>query len=94
MTGLRVRAALQFDDDAHPLPIRFVAQIANVFDLVIAHEIGDAFDERRLVDLVRQFGDDDARFAAARFFGVNLAAHDDAPVAGRVRLLDALRRRE
>ena len=35
------------------------AESPNVFDPPVAHQIGDAFDERRLVDLVRQFGNDD-----------------------------------
>ena len=56
---LRFRAALQFDHDAHAVAIGFVAHVADVVDDLVVHQFGDALDQRRLVHLVRNFGDDD-----------------------------------
>ena len=44
--------ALQFDDDAHALAVGFIAQVRDAFDLFLAYQIGDLFDERRLVHLI------------------------------------------
>ena len=46
-------AALQLDDDAHALAVRLVAQVGNALDRLLAHQIGDPFDQVRLVDLIR-----------------------------------------
>ena len=56
---LRHFAALQLDDDPHAVAIGLVAQIGNAFDRLLADEVGDPLDELRLVDLVRNLGDDD-----------------------------------
>ena len=41
---LGVGAALQFDDDAHALAVGLVAQVANVFNAAVAHQVGDALN--------------------------------------------------
>ena len=57
-------AALQIDDDAHAVAIRLVADVGDALDRLLAHELGDALDQPRLVDLVRDLGDDDRRAVA------------------------------
>ena len=52
-------AALQLDDDAHAVAIRFVAQVGNAFERLVAHQLGDALEQPRLVQLIRNLGDDD-----------------------------------
>ena len=47
-------AALQVDDDAHAVAIGFVADVGDAFDRLLAHQLGDALDQPRLVDLVRE----------------------------------------
>src|SRR5262249_51103822 len=47
--------ALQFDDDAHAMPIALVANIAYTFKTLFINKFGDFFDETGLVDLVRNF---------------------------------------
>jgi hypothetical protein len=42
-----------------PLRSDFVAQVGNAFDLLLAHQLGDLLDHRRLVHLIRNLGDDD-----------------------------------
>src|ERR1035437_4022741 len=58
--NLRFSAALHFDDDAHAFAVGFVAHVGDAFDLLVLHQLGDALDQARLVDLVRYLGDDDA----------------------------------
>ena len=52
-------AALQLDDDAHAVAVGFVAQVGDAFDRLLAHQVGDPLDQLRLVDLIRNLGDDD-----------------------------------
>src|SRR5581483_623491 len=87
----RFNAALELDDNAHALTVGLVAQIANFFNPSVAYKFRNAFNQRGLVLLIGNFADDDAAASAAHGFGVNLAAYDDAPFAGRIRFLDAVR---
>src|SRR4030095_7307340 len=52
-------AAPQFDDDAQPVLVGFVAQFRNALELLLFDEFGDPFDQPCLVQLIRNFGDDD-----------------------------------
>ena len=56
---LRHLAALQLDDDAHAVAIGLVAQVGDALDRLLADQVGDALDQLRLVDLIRNLGDDD-----------------------------------
>ena len=60
--------ALQFDDDAHAVAIGLVAQIGDALDLLLPHQIGDALDQRRLVHLIGNFGEDDRLAILAQSF--------------------------
>ena len=67
-------AALQLDDDAHAVAIRFVAKVGNAFDRLLAHQLGDALEQARLVQLIRDLGDDDLlAIALLRRFDLGLA---------------------
>ena len=55
---LRISIAAQLHYDAHAIPIAFIANIGNTFQLLVVHHLGDAFDHRRLIGLVRQSRDD------------------------------------
>ena len=83
-------AALQLDDDAHAVAIGFVAQIGNAFDRFLADQLGDPLEQARLVQLIRDFGDDDLlAIALLRRFDLGAGAHLDRAAAGEVRLVDA-----
>ena len=56
--------ALQLDDDAHAVLVGLVAQLGDAVDFLVAHQLGDALEQARLVHLVRQLGDDDGLAAA------------------------------
>src|SRR6516165_1755440 len=78
---IRHRIAPQFDDDTIAMTVGFVAQGADAFDLLIAHQFADALYQMRLVDLVGNFAHDDGFAFAAQGFKLDLAAHDDRAAA-------------
>ena len=84
---LRHFAALQLDDDAHAFAIGFVAKVGDALDHFLAHQIGDALDQRLLVDLIRNLGDDD-RDPVALLVGLDRRprAHLNRAASGRARL--------
>ena len=89
---LRVGVLLAFDDDAHPVPPRFVADVGDALDALVADHIGDGLDEHRLVHLIGDLRDDDAVArvgARAELLDLALGADDDVALSRAVRLADA-----
>ncbi len=74
---VRDLAALQFDDDAHPIAVGFVANVRDPLDHLVADQIGDALLQPRLVHLIRDLVDDDLLAIAASLerFDLHLGAH-------------------
>src|SRR5262245_2196823 len=95
---LRDGVAFEFDDDPDFLlrgrfAVGLVADFRNALDLLVVDQVGDMFDQLRLVDLERNLGDDDgvALLGAAPDAvdgGPRPELHHSAP--GLVSLLDAL----
>ncbi len=81
----------QLDDNAHALAVGLVTQIADSVDLVFLDQVGDAHDQVGLVDLIRQFGDDDLVLAAFGGFQGNPGPHHDLAPSRTEGLHDALR---
>ncbi len=75
---LRLGAALQFDHDAHPVAIAFVANVGDVVDGLVVHQIGDALDQTRLVHLVWNLGDDDGLPVFVDVLDGGAGAHHEA----------------
>ena len=69
--------ALQLDDDTHAIAVGFVAQVRNAFDLLVAHKLGDLFDQNRLVHLIGDLADDQGLAFLADFLDLDLGAHQD-----------------
>ena len=86
---LRLRAALELDDDAHAVAIALVANVADFIDDFFGDKLGDALDELGLVDLVWDLGDDDRQFFLGDIFSGHLGAHHEAAAAGLVGVDDA-----
>ena len=74
--------ALDLDDDAHAVAIGFVAQVGDALDLLVAHQFGDLLDQRRLVHLIGNLGDDDRLAILAHLLDLGLGAHDDRAAPG------------
>ena len=70
---LRFCSALELDDDAHAVAVALVAHVGDVVDDFFIHQLGDALDERVLVDLVGNLADDDRLPALVMFSIAHLA---------------------
>ena len=77
-----IRIALELDDDPQAVPVRLVAQVRDALDRLVANQFGDLLDQLRLVDLVRNLGDDDRpAVAACRLLDLGLRADDERAAA-------------
>ena len=83
------RVAPELDDDAHAVAIGFVAQVRDALDALLAHQFGDPLDQRRLVDLIGDLGDDQRLAVLAQLLDRDFGAHDDRAASGRVGGADA-----
>src|ERR1019366_6487946 len=74
----RYRVALQLDYHAHAVTVRFVAQVGDSLEFLLAHQVRDLLDETRLVHLIGELGDDDLRLVALLvLLDRGAGAHDD-----------------
>ena len=87
-----VGVALDLDVHAHAVAIRLVAQVGDAVDLLVLDQVGDLLEQRRLVDLVGQLGDDDRHPVALGLLEGDLRAHDDPAAAVGVHLADRVDR--
>src|SRR5438093_321986 len=62
--------------------VRFVADRGDLVQNFFVHQIGDALDQRRAIDVERDFGDDDLLLAAFDLLDAGFAAHFHAAAAG------------
>jgi hypothetical protein len=82
---LRDGVPLQVHDDPHAVPVRFIPQVGDAFDLFEAHQGGDLLDETRFVHLIGQLRDNDAlSLGAAVFFHRRPGPQLDDPSSGPV----------
>ncbi len=91
---LRVGITAQFDNDAHAIAVAFIANVGDAFELLVIDELGNALNQRGLVGLIRQLGDDH-RIAIGTSFRLNRfdrgnTAHGDRTTSTGVGLANAL----
>src|SRR5882724_3755745 len=87
---LRDRVTLQFDNDANAILVRFVANVADAIELLVVDELRGALNERGLVDVVGDLGNDEAFLAAFDLFDTDTPANLEAATASKQVILDAL----
>jgi hypothetical protein len=91
--NLRLRAALEADHHPHAVAIAFIARPLGVGvdlgDDLVFDQLGDALEERGLVDLVRKLGDDQRLPILGDVLNGYARAHQKAPAAGTVRVHDS-----
>ena len=83
---LRFGSALEFDHDAHAIAIAFIANIRNVVNRLVVHQIGDALNQPRLIHLIRNLGDDDRLLVFGDVFDRRPRAHHKTSAPRPVRL--------
>ncbi|MBP1770654.1 MAG: hypothetical protein H6P96_1272 [Candidatus Aminicenantes bacterium] len=78
---LRQLSPLDLDDDAHALAVGLVADVGHPLDPLVVDELGDRFEQARLVDLVGDLENDDlVLFAFGRPLDEGLGPEmEDAP---------------
>ncbi len=87
---LRHLAAAQFDHRPHAVLVGLVADLGDALDALFLDQLGDFFQQMRLVDLVRQLEDDQAGLAGLLvLLDLDPGAHVDLAAAGGVGLADA-----
>ena len=86
--GVRAPVALHLDHDAHAGPVAFVANVADVGDAAVAHQVRHLLDERGLVDLVWQLGDHHRHAPRTNLLERDLPADDHAPATGGIHVPD------
>ena len=86
---LRVRVLFEFNDDAHTVAVRLVADVGNALKALVAHLLGHVGDELALVDLIGKLGDDDALAVLAEFLKLRPGADGDLAAARGIRGADA-----
>ena len=82
--------ALQLQDDPHPFPVAFVAEVRNAVDPFRLDEQRDRFDEGGFADHVRDFRDHDSHSVVARLLVVGPRANPDESAAVSIRVCDPL----
>ncbi len=83
-----ILAALQLDHRAHPGLVRFIADLGNAFQALLAHQLADLDQQVGLVHLIGQLIDDDGlAFTLADILEVGPRAHDHAAAPGAVAFL-------
>src|SRR6267154_784940 len=86
---LRFFAALDFDHDAHAFARGFIAHVGDAFDLFRLHQVGDALDQPRFVDLIWNFGDDNVFAVFSDFLDRRFGAHHETAAPSFVGGFDA-----
>ena len=84
-TTSATRVALELDDDAHAVAVGFVAEIRDALDAFLAHQLGDLLDQRGLVDLIGNLGDDQRLALLAQFLDLDLRPGQDRAAPGAYR---------
>ena len=80
-----VRIALQVHHNAHTVAVGFIADVGNIFKLLLAHQLGDLFNQAGFVDLVRNLRNNDALPVVLTGFDIRFCPNNDSSPSGRVR---------
>ena len=87
---VRDRITLELDHDPHAVTVRLVAQVPDVNDLLVAHELRDLLDQPGLVHHERNLCDDDA-LPRVPLLDLGSSTHDETTAPSAVRVLDPVR---
>ena len=87
---LGLLAALQLEDNAHPVAVALVADIGDAFDALLVHRRRSLLDQLRLVHLVGNLGDDDLFLVLAHPLDGRAGAQLELPAAPAVSVDDPL----
>src|SRR5450759_4123785 len=81
VNSLRNRIFLQFKHDPDSLSAGFVAQVRQLGQALVLHQVGDLLDELGLIHLKRQLCNDESRLVAVLLDRVLSSRDNIAPVS-------------
>ena len=87
---LGISVFLELDGNAKTVTVGFVPHFSNASHLIIDPHIVNLFDQDRLINLVRNLGDDDLLFSALQLFNLSSGADYDATFTSLVGFLDLI----
>ena len=83
-------AAPQLDNDTHTVFVGFIPQLGDALDLLFLDQLGNAFDQPGLIQLIRQLRNDDGVLVRLVITdNLSPGTHINTPATGTVRLHDA-----
>ena len=86
---LRLGSALQFNHDAHTIPVRLITHVGDRVDLAFPVQFGNAFDQAGFIQLVRNFINNDGITTFTNFIDGGFTAHHQVTTTGAVCLANA-----
>ena len=86
---MRIGIPFQINHHMHSLAGGIVVDIRNTFDPLLLHKVCDAFNQPRLIDLIRKLGDNDRKSAVFRLLNFRAGAHDDFTAACSIGCTDS-----
>ena len=81
---------LELDSNAKTVPVGFVPYLSNTGHLIINTDFINIFDKSRLVNLVRNLGNNDLLFTALQLFNLSSGTHHDATFSSLISFLNLI----
>ena len=88
--GLAVSILLKFDSNTQPCTVRLVTNFCNARNLVIDTNIIDFFNKNCLINIVRNFSNNDLLLATFELFNFSTRTHNDAALTSFVSLTNLI----
>ena len=85
----RVDVLLQFNDDTGSVAVRFITQIGNTLDSLFMNQLSNPLNERRLIDLIRNLGHNDAALGRAHLLNFRTGTDIDFAATCAICLRDS-----
>ena len=86
---LGLGSALQFDHDAHAIAIALVANIGDIVDRLLIHQISDALNQARLIHLIRNLCNNDRLLVLGNALNRGASPHHETSAARSISLKDS-----
>ena len=87
---LRLGISSQLDNDAHPLPVRFIAQFGDALDPSCLYQVGNSLHQRCLVCLVWEFGDHYLKASLGQLHDIGPGSEQDSASSCGIGVFDSL----
>ena len=87
--NFRTFSTFQLNEDTHTLAVRFITQIRNSLQLFMTYQISDFFQQNRLIDHKRQFGNNNQISPVFGLFKMTFCPYPDYPASRCICVIDS-----